>query len=598
LIGRSLALVFAVARADGPSAGDAAPPVSPDVALALVHVEANVGSASGGHSALRIGERVFHYHHSDDGLLTLERDPWATFCHLYAGLENRSLHVVELAAAPADVARIAGRFNRAFIVQARDLDRLRRLGDDAAWWLALGDGATARPLPLLRGAGLLAATGRDDVAAVALRDAVGGALGPSFLKDAIAQVDAGLRAFRPARDATDLEPLRERLLLRAALLALEEARPLAADAVVDDVDLAPLTAVERSALESFRARHAATVVDLLRSQRPDRGFPLHVAIARHHAAALSLACDRLVTLDVVPDDARCVARDDPSESAAAARVAARALDECREIRAAVCAEPRFREPLFALLEESLTRCREAQRGARGGPLRLFEGRAVPSKGRAVARDGLAPVPEATGRAARAAARRDDFDRTLRARYAYALIGRNCATELVRTLDESFVDERDATAALGARLEPGAGLTFIPFELEREVAARLRVANVLTIPSHRLREMARLERNDPGIATSLREATTLTSTIYTPREADGAFLFFTDDAAWLRPVAGVANLGYGVARGVGGLFTWPFDDGAALRAGWSGALFSLPELVFCNVRKGTFRDVEPEESRKP
>ena len=48
------------------------------------------------------------------------------------------------------------------------------------------------------------------------------------------------------------------------------------------------------------------------------------------------------------------------------------------------------------------------------------------------------------------------------------------------------------------------------------------------------------------------------------------------------------------RGLGGLFAAPFDGGRELRAGWSGAFFSLPELLFCNVRKGTFRDVEPDE----
>jgi hypothetical protein len=58
--------------------------------------------------------------------------------------------------------------------------------------------------------------------------------------------------------------------------------------------------------------------------------------------------------------------------------------------------------------------------------------------------------------------------------------------------------------------------------------------------------------------------------------------------------GPANLGYGVVRGLGGLFAAPFDGGRELRAGWSGAFFSLPELLFCNVRKGTFRDVEPDE----
>ena len=30
-----------------------------------------------------------------------------------------------------------------------------------------------------------------------------------------------------------------------------------------------------------------------------------------------------------------------------------------------------------------------------------------------------------------------------------------------------------------------------------------------------------------------------------------------------------------------------DDGALIEAGWKGVMYSAPELVFVNVRKGTF-----------
>jgi hypothetical protein len=44
-------------------------------------------------------------------------------------------------------------------------------------------------------------------------------------------------------------------------------------------------------------------------------------------------------------------------------------------------------------------------------------------------------------------------------------------------------------------------------------------------------------------------------------------------------------------------TAPFDDGRRLRAGFHGAFFSLPELVFANVRKGSFDAVEESPAQE-
>jgi len=148
-------------------------------------------------------------------------------------------------------------------------------------------------------------------------------------------------------------------------------------------------------------------------------------------------------------------------------------------------------------------------------------------------------------------------------------------------------------ALGGRLEPGAELGFVPFVFFEQVTERLRTVRVEHVASHRRRELARLRAEDPGLARRLREATTLTSSIYTPRRRDGAFLLFTDDSVWARPVLGALNLGFALGRGALGVPTALFDRGARLRAGFSGVLFSVPELVFLNFRKGSFDYVEPE-----
>jgi len=90
--------------------------------------------------------------------------------------------------------------------------------------------------------------------------------------------------------------------------------------------------------------------------------------------------------------------------------------------------------------------------------------------------------------------------------------------------------------------------------------------------------------------ALRESNTLTSTVYESNRQDSFFLFFTD-ALPVRPLLGAANLAAGLGASAAGLALLPFDGGYALLSGVKGALFSLPELAFVNLRKGTFDYVE-------
>jgi hypothetical protein len=105
------------------------------------------------------------------------------------------------------------------------------------------------------------------------------------------------------------------------------------------------------------------------------------------------------------------------------------------------------------------------------------------------------------------------------------------------------------------------------------------------------------QRDEGFFTGLgdlaRESNIWTSTLYTPADSSTFFVFFTD-ASWpLRPLLGAVNLGAALARAGVGVLQLPLDRGRGLRAGLEGALFSLPELFFANIRKGTSEYVQPE-----
>ena len=91
---------------------------------------------------------------------------------------------------------------------------------------------------------------------------------------------------------------------------------------------------------------------------------------------------------------------------------------------------------------------------------------------------------------------------------------------------------------------------------------------------------------------------MTSTLYRKAPDDSAFLFFTDNAPVARPVFGALNAITGLGVAAAGLATLPLDRGELLTSGLKGAFFSLPELAFFNIRKGSFPDFERRSVEPP
>jgi hypothetical protein len=100
-----------------------------------------------------------------------------------------------------------------------------------------------------------------------------------------------------------------------------------------------------------------------------------------------------------------------------------------------------------------------------------------------------------------------------------------------------------------------------------------------------------QKNPQDTEIYIRECNTLTSSIYHGTKGDTPFLFFTDDVVWVRPLYGAINGAYGLITAALGVFTLPFDGGDLSLAGLKGALYSLPELFFFNIRKGSFNYVD-------
>ena len=125
------------------------------------------------------------------------------------------------------------------------------------------------------------------------------------------------------------------------------------------------------------------------------------------------------------------------------------------------------------------------------------------------------------------------------------------------------------------------------ELSLQIAEHFSVQDREVFFSRRLRQLDELYENGNVLLIKARESNIFSSTLYMHRNEDTTFVFFTDDAWLLRPIFGVTNLLWGAANGIGGLFTMPIDGGERFYQGLRGMFYSLPELFFSNIRKGTY-----------
>ena len=162
-------------------------------------------------------------------------------------------------------------------------------------------------------------------------------------------------------------------------------------------------------------------------------------------------------------------------------------------------------------------------------------------------------------------------------YAYDLVRHNCVTELFAVIDTAGVaDVRPASTT---------GLEVIPRFSPQALSRRFEVESEMTIPSYRRLALDAMYRVENPLAVALRESNRWTARSFAGNRAE-PFVFFTDDLVLPRPLLGAANLAAGAAVAAFGVLSLPLDAGERLLGGVEAMVFSLPELVWVNIRKGS------------
>ena len=571
-------------------------------ALDFLYIDASAGDASGGHTGVRLGETVFHYEYYSGGLIVLAKDPWDVFLHQYNDLQSRSVTLTRVAVSQEAYDRIRSHLFGCYVYQRRRLLRLDQLSEQHELLRRLADGADA---VALEGLGFFSESRRGAPSAVELKSIVERRFGSTWLSAEQRDVadELGRTSFReaaapaPGQDQPALWSvrLRELLSVREALAVLGAARDLADDALLTAVgNGGPLTERERAVAEEFRRQLADSVLTLLDSNRPDRGTALLLQMARYQALDRSLETGVPATLDPLPEEADTAQRLAPDAARLRDPSGERLLREARAELAAAretfVVATELRATAYSRFEAAQGRLWSLERARRSGSsMRVEAGQLLPQKSRAI-RTGLKGTTEEFSRAAGVVELALDLSRKeVVEAYSYHLITHNCATEIVRDVYGSFANREQAQSQLGGALEPGERLSFIPFRLTAAVEAAHPSSATETLLSYRLRQLDRLyEQSGPFVW--LKECNTLTSSLYSPSWAqpDGVFLFFTDDLVTPRPLLGTINLLYATAHAAGGILLSPLDRGALLARSLRGMLYSLPEIAFFNIRKGSFQ----------
>ncbi|WNB74505.1 hypothetical protein [Methylomonas koyamae] len=586
----------------------------------FLYIEANEGNASGGHAALRFGEQVYHFQHVEPGLIRLYRDDFAAFRFAYTDQQNRSLRGQRIEVAAEVYQALQEVCKRRLAQQNRELNQLRDLQEDFELSLSLNAAEPAPPLQLralgyfldnyrLTPLPTLANDRGDSPELAELRDMAAQHYGPEFLAQkrqalwqelqTLSPSDPNGSALRPGQ-LTFAQHYKNRLLNLAALDVLLAALPPRSDAWLTATDaLFRLSAAQRNALRQYRDATRADLIRLLHSQRPDWGYPLLVGMARLHALQQSLTSGHLTVLDRRSADA------DPYAPAVDLPAA---LKYSRQLLNAANAQLAALEPLdergYAVIEHSanaLFALLRAETEPDAAALPRFSN--TPDKA-AVGDGPRVPLPAAISAAYRAGAakRLADYRQQLFERYAYHLWQRNCVTEIFQLLNATVAalpaaatsadPIQSAEHALGAYLD-SAFPNPIPFAAFDRVGQAYRSIASYRLPAYRERQIRARYRTQPDWWVDLQESNSLSSSLYRWHDQDAAFVFFTQDAVWPRPLQGGFNLAAAALETGYGLLSWPWDQGFHILKGLKGGAVSLPELVFFNIRKGSFPQLLPD-----
>jgi hypothetical protein len=608
-----------------------------------LYIEASEGNSSGGHTAIQFDGGIYHFQHVDSGLIRLIRQGKYEFHFLYRYMQNRPIHESRVDVSEDTFTLLKDQFKWQFLTQERQFKLLDTLHQERIFIrhllqkLTVGHttvDADEASVLRLKGVGLFypepshqpqltdsKLTKQQSLSIQSLRQKVEQRYGLDFLLRRREMIESQIKALAPSHWTSinsDLagekfpssiysftERYSDYLTALFAIKALIDAQPLQADALLRMNQPAfKISEAERRVLQELRNDLETTIIKAIDSNRPDWGYAVLVNMARYIAIDATLQSGHWVFIDDFTDNSELVRPDQYLEHSDQIRILmSDARSALERSRLSAASHQRLTEIEYSRIEMAANRYFELLKIEQHHDFRYNGEQPLPSKSIGFPEG---PIPNLSREQLTTAlfaldnAEKRLFE-TLNQRYRYDLFSRNCVTELFRTINQALLtpyhsgdklaDLEDLTIKesekrLGGYVE--IPYNFIPFIAYQSVLDRYHVTQSRDLDSYRSLELAKLTARQNSLLTALRESNIISSRLYKYNSDDALFMFFTDDNVLFRPVFGLVNTAIGIGQSVYGFFSWPLDSGKNLQSGATGILMSLPELVFFNMRKGSYK----------
>ncbi|MCE9500522.1 MAG: hypothetical protein K8R21_08500 [Leptospira sp.] len=576
----------------------------------FVYIDANSGQSSGGHTGLKFGNLIYHFqYYFDDQIFRMVRESWEEFRFVYGVIDNRNMVISRISVSDTTYTMLQDRMNQLYLVQNKQLGIRGSLVNDKTLleiFLAKDSGIK------LKAAGYFSAQRKNDPYLMGINRKINENFGKGYLEKKRDSVNVQIRNFPLELKAIDEKtlaisrtgyPFQEQTFSEKYLNLIYEREALSA--IIKNKSLKPLSYFyvqpdenqefeldrdKRTKLENFATELESQITGLASFRRNDYGYPLLVALARYLSIRKSLEENRLIFLDCFDERDMIVTRKAIRTTGAGEPLKKESYLYFELMLKSVFAKSEFNEFNYNLLEDSANRNEEIKKGLGGfTPIRTTYDRLIPVREEDVETPSPAISDEKLKEFLAIAAKNEStYLRKLQKLYNYNLITKNCTNEIFNTLNLFFKHgESESKFRLGGYIDGNKSFVFIPFYASFDVNRKYNVPEIKKVDSFRIAKVAEMYKKENKLSVFLRESNTISSTVYKYNPDDSFFVFFTDDTILLRPLYGIINLIAGIGETFAGIVYLPFDRGEKLLKGIQGIFFSMPELVFFNIRKGTF-----------
>ena len=601
-----------------------------------LYIEASEGNSSGGHSAIEFNDEVYHFQHHDSGLIRLLRQDKQEFHFQYRFLQNRRIHSSHIDVSDETFTRLRDYFKLQFLAQSQQFNLVNQLDKDrfllqhllykARHDETFSGSNSSTELPL-KGVGLFyneqqlgnqakKPSFQSSPLIKILRQKIEQRYGHDYLNSRSQHISNHIKELTPTHWPIETTTLLSTNNFPAAINSFTDTYTnyltglVAIKVLMNEQTLRPdayfvspelITTKERLALGKLKNQLTVSLVKSVNSKRPDWGYATLINLARIIVLDHSLQLGRWVFLDDFARDSEWISVDqyDHYTNQMLTQIND-AKTNLTQTRNALLNLDELTEASYSNVEMAANRYFELLKVNEHKSIRYIGEKALPTKSTPLP-DWV--IPELSQQQLKSAlSELDTYQNKLIAElsnhYSYDLITRNCVTELFRTIHQAMLQQaktqdnqdelliKESENRLGGTIS--AEYNFIPFISFQSVQENYKVTTNELLGSYRDQQLAKLYAKNNKLMVNLREANTFTSSIYNYNPDDAFFIFFTDGNLALRPVFGLFNTAAGLGQSLLGFLSWPFDAGKNLKSGATGVLMSLPELLFFNMRKGSYK----------